>query len=254
MQSDYSYPKAQTLAMLTAARGPRPVTYSIRSSRFLHTAQLLNIYAEQGLDEWDWNSQDGLGWTILHRAAAFGRSKDLKKLVNLGAEPTICTFMLKWLPISCAVKFGNEDTFDFLVDLFSFPQLALSTLVDSRGWNLLHLAAENGSEDIMTKLLRLDLDPLAKTDGSSIAVPERLALREVTAGDIAEFFGNEEAYVRVLKATGYADMGERLALNMPGTSGSSLSNGSEGAPESTFDDQEEASLVEDSTTLALSVE
>ena len=106
----------------------------------------------------------------------------------------------------------------------------------------------------MTKLLRLDLDPLAKTDGSSIAVPERVALREVTVGDIAEFFGNEEAYVRALKATGYADMGERLALNMPGTSGSSLSNGSEGAPESTFDDQEEASLVEDSTTLALSVE
>ena len=89
MQSDYSYPKAQTLAMLTAVRGPRPVTYSIRSSRFLHTAQLLNICAEQGLDEGDWNSQDGLGWTILHRAAAFGRSKDLTKLVNLGAEPTI---------------------------------------------------------------------------------------------------------------------------------------------------------------------
>jgi hypothetical protein len=98
------------------------------------------------------------------------------------------------------------------------------------------------------------LNPLAKTDGSSIAVPERLALREVTAGDIAEFFGNEEDYIRALKATGYVDMAECLTLNMPGTDGSSLINGSEAAPESTFDDQEAASLVEDSTTLAVSVE
>lgn len=167
----------------------------------LYTTELLDICAARGLDERDWDGQDGLGWTIFHRAAAFGRAKDLKKLLSLGASSEIRTFKLKWLPIFCAVEFGNESTFDLLADLIY--SRTLPKLVDSRGWNLLHFAAENGSDSLITKLLTRGLDPNAKTDKSTIAVPERLSLKALAANDIAKFYNNEAVYERALKAAGY---------------------------------------------------
>jgi ankyrin repeat protein len=161
----------------------------------LHTVELLDICAARGFDQWD--TQDAVGWTIFHRASAFGRSCDIKKLLNLRVSSDIYSFTLNWLPIFCSVKFGNESTFNLLVDLI--PPSALPTLKDSRGWNLLHLAAESGSEAIMTQLLRRKLDPLAITDKSAMALPEGLSLRELTVGDIASFCRNQDAYERALK-------------------------------------------------------
>lgn len=149
----------------------------------------------------DWDIQDGLGWTIFHRAAAFGQAKDLKKLLSLGASSRLYTFQLRWLPVSCAVNFGNESTFDFLIDMI--PPQDLPSLVDTRGWNLLHLAAENGSEAIMTKVLKrrvFDLD--ATTDGS-FAVPGNLTLQKLTAFEIARHYNHESAFVRAVNATSH---------------------------------------------------
>jgi ankyrin repeat protein len=104
----------------------------------LHTIELLDICAARDFDQWD--TQDAVGWTIFHRASAFERGCDIKKLLNLRVSFDIYTFTLNWLPIFCSVKFGNESTFNFLVDLI--PSSALPTLKDSRGWTLLHLAAK----------------------------------------------------------------------------------------------------------------
>ena len=163
----------------------------------MDTIQLLDICAAQGFDQWD--TQDVVGWTIFHRASAFGGGSDIEKLLNLRASSNIYTFKLNWLPIFCAVKFGNESTFEVLVDLIH--PLALPNFKDSRGWTLLHLAAENGSEAIMTQLLQRGLDPLAKTDQSAISLPEELSLKELTVGDIASFCNNQDAYERALKTT-----------------------------------------------------
>jgi ankyrin repeat protein len=170
----------------------------------MDTIQLLDVCAAQGFDQWD--TQDVVGWTMFHRASAFGGGSDIKKLLNLHASSDIYIFTLNWLPIFCAVKFGNESTFGVLVDLIH--PWTLPNIKDSRGWTLLHLAVENGSEAIMTQLLQRGLDPLAKTDQSTIALPEELFLKELTVDDIASFYNNQDAYERALKTTSRSMMGK----------------------------------------------
>lgn len=164
----------------------------------LYSLELLDICAAQNFTQWD--MQDAKGWTLFHRAAAFGRGGDIKKLLHLRASSTLCTFILNWLPIFCAINFGNESTFDVLVKLI--PRRSLPTLTDSRGWTLLHLAAENGSETLITRLLRLGVDPSARSDKSSVAVPKGLPFKELTPGDIAKFCGNQDVYEQALRKPG----------------------------------------------------
>jgi ankyrin repeat protein len=166
----------------------------------LHTLELLEICASLGFSHWD--SQDAVGWTILHRAAAFGQGRDIKKLLHLGASFNVSVHHLNWLPIHCAVKYGNESTFDLLANLIEPPYLI--TLTDSRGWTLLHLAAESGSEALMLKLLRRGLNPREKSDASTRSVPQGLELLELLPVDIAKSCGNGQIYERALKAAGYS--------------------------------------------------
>jgi hypothetical protein len=60
----------------------------------------------------------------------------------------------------------------------------------------------------MTQLLQRGLDPLAKTDQSTIALPEELFLKELTVDDIASFYNNQDAYERALKTTSRSMMGK----------------------------------------------
>jgi hypothetical protein len=64
----------------------------------------------------------------------------------------------------------------------------------------------------MTQLLQRKLDPLAISDKSTMALPEGLCLRELTAGDVASFFNNHGAYQRALQNTG-------LICDIPGAAG-----------------------------------
>lgn len=181
------------------------------SARYLYDPQgtsscsleLLDVCAGLGFDRW--NSQDQVGWTLFHRASAFGQGSDIKKLLSLGADSTIPTYTLNWLPIFCAVNFGNASTFDILVDLI--PQRSLPNLKDSRGWTVLHIAAENGSEAMMTRLLQRGLDLFAKSDRSTVGVPEGLPFEELTAGEIARLCSNQESYEEALKNAGYVTIG-----------------------------------------------
>jgi hypothetical protein len=66
---------------------------------------------------------------------------------------------------------------------------------------LYFILLQSGSEAITIQLLRRKLDPLATTDKSAMALPEGLPLRELTVGDIASFYKNQDTYVRALKTT-----------------------------------------------------
>jgi ankyrin repeat protein len=140
--------------------------------------------------------------SLLHRASAYSRDKDIRRLIHLGASPKIRTSPLGWLPISCSVICGNQATFEALVDQFHPGELR--TLFDSRGWTLLHLAAESGSSAIIMKLLKLGLDPSKISSAASEAMAKELQLLELTPGDIAEFHQNGEVYGWALNEFGYS--------------------------------------------------
>jgi len=163
------------------------------------TIELLEICASLDFSLWD--SQDAVGWTIVHRAAAFGNGRDVQKLLNLGASSDIFDHNLRWLPIHCSARYGNKSTFDYLASLMEAS--TLTALRDSRGWTLLHLATESGSEPLICKLLQLGLDPQEKSDASCRLIPEGLEMLELLPIDIAKSCGNEQAYERALKTAGY---------------------------------------------------
>jgi ankyrin repeat protein len=162
-----------------------------------NSIELLDMSATPGLRQWD--AQDRVGWTILHRAAAYGQGRDIRKMLNLQASPRIPTFQLNWLPICCAVSKGNESTFDVLASPDVMPQREIIKLRDTRGWTLLHLAAQSGSVAIITKLLKLGLHPYDTTDGCTMKVPDGLKMKELTPGDIAHWHQTLDAYEQALK-------------------------------------------------------
>jgi ankyrin repeat protein len=169
-----------------------------RSNR--NSIELLDISATPDLGQWD--AQDRVGWTILHRAAAYGQGRDIRKMLNLQASPKIRTFQLNWLPICCAVSKGNESTFDVLASPDVMPLREMIKFRDTRGWTLLHLAAQSGSVPIITKILTLGLHPYDKTDGSTMQVPEGLKMKELTPGDIARWYQKQDSYEQALKNAG----------------------------------------------------
>ncbi|KAF4624313.1 hypothetical protein G7Y89_g13859 [Cudoniella acicularis] len=189
--------------MWTSARYIFDPELSTRNS--LVSIKLLDIFScktRLNCGQWEWDDQDRVGWTILHRAAAYGRGRDIKKLLSLQASPHIRTFQLNWLPISCAVNQGNESTFDALSrpDVISLGEIKAP---DTRGWTLLHLAAQVGSVAIITKLLKLGFNPHEKTDGSTaMSIPEELKMKELTPEEIAQWYGKDGAYKQALKNAG----------------------------------------------------
>jgi ankyrin repeat protein len=161
-------------------------------------SELYDICNELNFTEW--NHQDILGWTCLHRAAAYRSAEDILRLSRAGASPTIQTSMKQWLPIQCAVRFDNQSTFQALAN-FLLP-LDLISLVDSRGWTLLHLAAQNGSAELIQNLLGRGLDPKAESYGSTVWVPNGIERRAATPLDIARACGRENVYLAALEGSG----------------------------------------------------
>jgi len=163
-----------------------------------HTLELLEIYAFHTFEQW--NSTDAAGWTILHRAAAFGNGADVERLLCLGAHANLPIQNLSWLPLQCAARYGNKSTFEVLSN--QIPREDFPGIKDSRGWTLLHLAVQNGSQDLIEHLLRYGLNPSVASRPSSLAVPAGLKHMEVTAMDIAEACGSRKAYQKALEAAG----------------------------------------------------
>lgn len=158
---------------------------------------ILDICLARGFDLWD--SPDAVGWTILHRAAAFGQARDVKKLIHIGACCRTKTDVMHWMPIQCAARYGNLPTLAVLAANISRRELI--TLTDSRGWTVLHLAAQKPSLDFLVYLLMRGLDPSLTTSPSSLSVPQGLENVEATPMDIAKACGNEGVYLQAIAVT-----------------------------------------------------
>ena len=102
-----------------------------------------------------------------------------------------------WGPITCAVWNSNVETFDALVGMLPVEEVVGS--VDSRGWTLLHFAAQNGCEYVMRRLLELGADPDARTVPTWIWVKECLDGKTLTAEIIATEYGHGEMWLQVIR-------------------------------------------------------
>jgi ankyrin repeat protein len=78
-------------------------------------------------------------------------------------------------------------------------------MFDKRGWNLLHLAAASGSEEMISHLLSLGLDPRALSDPATFMLPEELDNKSLTPRKIAEHYRHGKIYDDTLRAAGLSD-------------------------------------------------
>ena len=97
-----------------------------------------------------------------------------------------------WGPITCAVWNGNESTFNALVGILSVKEIV--GFRDSRGWTLLHFAAQNGCGYTMSRLMDLGSDTEALTMGTRYWVMEKLDYRSLKAETIAMEYGHGEVW------------------------------------------------------------
>lgn len=124
------------------------------------------------------------------------------KLATLGVSMQQRTYLTKWMPLQCALFYGNESTFDALAFHCVGAMLPLWGLKDSRGWGLLHLAAASGSRPLVKRLLELGLDPEARSDEASILLPGELKYKELTPRTVAQHYGHGTMYDEVMEAAG----------------------------------------------------
>jgi len=126
--------------------------------------------------------QDGMGWTCLHRAAAYGTRDDIQSLVRRGASTAIHTTPLKWSPIHVAAVMNNLNTLAALAE--HCPGLALHS-PDAYGWTPLHRAVYREAEDTMAFLLKKGANPHAQTYVSATWFPAGFEHEVLTPGDLA---------------------------------------------------------------------
>ena len=162
--------------------------------RLTHTSEILEICSSQNFSAW--NDTDTRGWTPTHRAAAYGSGEDIRNLDCKDANIRSYTTDHLWGPITCSVWNSNESTFDILVDLLRDDDII--DIKDSRGWTLLHLAAQKGSKYILKRLLELGAGYDTLTVGTSDWVTENLEHKTLTAEDIACEYGHVELWNQVM--------------------------------------------------------
>jgi len=172
------------------------------------TTEILDICATLQFDGWQFS--DMVGWTPFHRAASFGKAAHIKKLFNLGVidRHTMPLTVCNWCPIMCAARFSNLSTFQYLTE--DIPNPILRQLRDKRGWSLLHLAAESGSEEMLVFLMNLGLDLTARSDPTALMVPEELDYKYLTPRTIAVHYGHEVAFDNALRSANLSDQQKKV--------------------------------------------
>jgi ankyrin repeat protein len=141
------------------------------------------------------NFQSCEGWTSLHRAAAYGTGDDIDSLVERGADVTMKTLGFEWMPIFVAVHFGNVVAFKRLLH-YSGAESIRDT--DTRGWTMLHLAAERGDSELVALLIAHGADAHARSELGFTAVPDDLQSHGLTPLDVARASGPEKLQKYVL--------------------------------------------------------
>lgn len=148
------------------------------------------------------DGQDKQGWTLLHRAAAYGNGQDVKSLVKYSySSLRTQTTGLSWTPIFFAVQFGNLLTFNELKQHYQ----DLLIVTDVRKWTLLHIAVNAKQFEMIRLLISLGADPHARSIATQYRVSEDLKDISVTPGDIARLRGKEvlASYTNFLRRAGH---------------------------------------------------
>lgn len=150
----------------------------------------------------DFDVQDQEGWSGTHRAAAFGTAEDISALTRMRASLTLQTTKLLWVPIFCAVQFGNVATFTELIKCHTTDLLVMT---DVRKWTLLHVAVNAKRFEIMRVLISLGADPHAQSLATEFLVPENMKGLALTPGDISKLQGCDAfaAYIKALRGGGH---------------------------------------------------
>lgn len=151
----------------------------------------------------EFDIQDVDGWSVMHRAAAYGSADDIAGLVSIGCSVMLLTNM-KWMPIRCAVRFQNSGTFQELV---KYLQPSFVDEQDLRGWTLLHEAASLGSSKMLDLILKHGADPAVVSFPTAHMVPDGLENRRLTPGDVARHEGEDHYrnYLEALNSAGFDD-------------------------------------------------
>jgi len=184
--AEVDYQNSRTWTSLSFLWDPiRPVHTS--------TSEILEICVEQGFSAW--NDPDIRGWSAVHRAAAYGCYDDIRNLEYKGANLQTYTTDHLWGPITCAVWNSNISTFNALTEILPIEEVLATR--DTRGWTLLHFAAQNGCEHILRTLWR-GIDHQALTIGTRAWVTEGLEMKNLTAEMIAREYGHGELWTKVI--------------------------------------------------------
>lgn len=150
-----------------------------------HTNEIMDVVNLHMSDAW--SDVDLDGWTPCHRAGAYGCGEDIRALEIKGVNLHMYTTRCLWGPMTVAVWHNNESTFDAFMDLFPIEETL--NIRDTRGWTLLHMAAQRGNEHIMRRLLDAGADTTLKTIGTTEWIYERLEWKCLTAEEIAREYG-----------------------------------------------------------------
>ena len=165
-----------------------------------NSQEFYQICSSAGFSSYD--AQDEMGWTCLHRAAAFGTPKDIESILRLGASPTLYTHPHGWSPIHVAAVMNNVDTLKALSTGLS-PQTLHAP--DAHGWTPLHLAVDREAESTMRFLLLNYADPHAYTYLTAKRFPVGREHEIFCPGDLARENGSLflQQYADALQESGW---------------------------------------------------
>jgi hypothetical protein len=104
---------------------------------------------------------------------------------------TLKTYDLHRTPIFMAVSNNNIDTFKRLASL-SQPGFVQNR--DSRGWTMLHQAADVGNSELVKLLINLGADPHAPIQPSDGLVPDKISPLKQTPTDFARQGGPDKLH------------------------------------------------------------
>ncbi len=137
----------------------------------------------------------------MYRAAAFDTGQDIAALVKRGSSVSFLT-RPNGMPIRCAVRFGNFDTF---LELLKHLTPSFIEEKDVRGWTSLHEAASVGNLSILQLVLDHGADPHATSIATSYIAPRVLENRRLTPADVARSKGDDacKIYIEALKTAGF---------------------------------------------------
>ena len=178
---------------------PEPVQQGTSTIEFI---EILLSCSFSGFKSLTW-----LGYSSLHRAAAYGTAEDVERLIRCGTPLNVETNVEKWSPIFFAVAHGNIHTFQQLATHYNGDHVKH---IDNKGRTLLHLAASTGNSELIQMLIAHGSDPHARSYPIIETAPQSSWDMPGTPTDVAECAGPSalEAYIQGVR-NGGVDIDQR---------------------------------------------